>query len=1388
MSDNQVSVATLGNAVGVVIQVSSAVSVQSIDGQERSINVGDPIFYGETVVSTLTGSAIIEFIDGTQIVIENNSVVEITDEIYFIGESEELIADSSSDVDALQEAILAGIDPTLIQEAPAAGEEADAEEGGLGGAETVQRTGEEALPEYGYDTNPSDLGGGNENLIDVENDINTSISPNGSSNIGTDSNSAAGSTTGPTSAPTEAPTLAPIEAPTPAPTEAPTPAPTEAPTPAPTEAPTPAPTEAPTPAPTEAPTPAPTSAPTEAPTSAPTEEPTPPRIVAPPVITNITDDSEASDYSLVTLHGTGEPGASITLYVISNSTTNGNNTQTGAYTTVEDLPITVDSSGNWTVDISNLDDVPVGDNEFFKAVQTDTNGNISADSNTVHYWHGDSTSQNAESEDDFVLSGADDDTHTINTDDDNDAVTLDGGAGNDTAKFSKAVSEMQSITLADNGNVIIVDDQGDTNILIEFEFFSFKDVVYSKESLLGNVTEDGVLQAVGTLTVSDADADESIFVAQEDAPGEYGSFSINAKGVWTYALNNEADHVQALDAGQTETETFTVTTASGETKTVTITINGTNDTPVAADDFASMSSESVITIDVLDNDTDRDGDNLIITDANVPSDQGLVEVVENKLVFTPASGFTGTASLTYTISDGNGGNDTANVLVSVTSVTVNPITSDDVINKAESDQTIAVTGTARGGDIAEGDKVTLVINSKTYTTTVKSDNTWSVDVAGSDLAKDTDFDAVVTSSDEAGNRIDTTGSSTHTVDDEIATPSISFESPGSDGVYNSNELGDDNTVTATITVTGSEVGDTLTYTVNDGSSVTIKLTEALIASGITIEVSPEDTVTATLSDAAGNTSDKVSNTAASAVIFVAPPVITNITDDSEASDYSLVTLHGTGEPGASITLYVISNSTTKGNNTQTGEYTKVEDLLITVDSSGNWTVDISNLDDVPVNDNEFFKAVQTDIYGNVSAESNTVHYYHGSHASIKTESEDDFVLSGKDNDTVNINADDDNDAVTIDGGAGDDTAKFSKAISEMQSITLADNGNVIVVDDQGDTNILIEFESFSFKDVVYSKESLLGNVTEDGVLQAVGTLTVSDADADESIFVAQEDAPGEYGSFSINAKGVWTYALNNEADHVQALDAGQTETDTFEVTTASGETKTVTITINGTNDTPVAADDSASMSPESVITIDVLDNDTDRDGDNLIITKANVPSDQGLVEVVENKLVFTPASGFTGTASLTYTISDGNGGSDTANVNVLVAVASVTVNPITSDDVINKAESDQTIAVTGTARGGDIAEGDKVTLVINSKTYTTTVKSDNTWSVDVAGSDLAKDTDFDAVVSSSDEAGNRIDTTGSSTHTVDTYVDYDPDIKFDEAGNLLVGGYLESGGTVTSIT
>ena len=102
------------------------------------------------------------------------------------------------------------------------------------------------------------------------------------------------------------------------------------------------------------------------------------------------------------------------------------------------------------------------------------------------------------------------------------------------------------------------------------------------------------------------------------------------------------------------------------------------------------------------------------------------------------------------------------------------------------------------------------------------------------------------------------------------------------------------------------------------------------------------------------------------------------------------------------------------------------------------------------------------------------------------------------------------------------------------------------------------------------------------------------------------------------------------------------------------------------------------------------------------------------------------------------------------------AAATIDVDAITADDIVNAAEAGGTISVTGTV-GGDAAAGDTVEMVINGTTYSTTVNPDGTtWSVNVAGSDLAADTEFDATVSGDDDAGNPFTATTTSTHGVDT--------------------------------
>ena len=84
-----------------------------------------------------------------------------------------------------------------------------------------------------------------------------------------------------------------------------------------------------------------------------------------------------------------------------------------------------------------------------------------------------------------------------------------------------------------------------------------------------------------------------------------------------------------------------------------------------------------------------------------------------------------------------------------TTISVDNITADDIINATEAAGTVAITGSV-GGDAAQGDTVSFTINGTAYSGTVDSSSNFSIDVAGSDLAADTSFDATVTGTDNAG--------------------------------------------------------------------------------------------------------------------------------------------------------------------------------------------------------------------------------------------------------------------------------------------------------------------------------------------------------------------------------------------------------------------------------------------------------------------------------------------------------------------------------------------------------------------------------------------------------------------------------------------------------------
>jgi ribosomal protein S30 len=147
-----------------------------------------------------------------------------------------------------------------------------------------------------------------------------------------------------------------------------------------------------------------------------------------------------------------------------------------------------------------------------------------------------------------------------------------------------------------------------------------------------------------------------------------------------------------------------------------------------------------------------------------------------------------------------------------------------------------------------------------------------------------------------------------------------------------------------------------------------------------------------------------------------------------------------------------------------------------------------------------------------------------------------------------------------------------------------------------------------------------------------------------------------HGSVALNA-GIVTYApdsnYNGPASFTyQVCDNGTTSGSPD----SQCATATVNITVNSVNDNPEAVDDSASTNEDNPVTVDVVANDTDVDGDARTLQSVGTAAN-GSVTIVAGQAQYSPNSNFHGTDSFTYVVSDGHGGTDTGTVNV-------TVNPV----------------------------------------------------------------------------------------------------------------------------
>lgn len=215
-----------------------------------------------------------------------------------------------------------------------------------------------------------------------------------------------------------------------------------------------------------------------------------------------------------------------------------------------------------------------------------------------------------------------------------------------------------------------------------------------------------------------------------------------------------------------------------------------------------------------------------------------------------------------------------------------------------------------------------------------------------------------------------------------------------------------------------------------------------------------------------------------------------------------------------------------------------------------------------------------------------------------------------------------------------------------------------------------EFKSDATSSVIEAGTTDSGAVV-DGISVASGSMTATDVDNGAVLTWSVADGAGTYGTFGIDPiSGQWTYTLDNAA--ADPLAEGETASEQFTVivTDEHGATdsEVVTITIQGTNDTPIAFADVAATSENASLTIDVLANDTDVDNnDNPTTFSLNSVSfaagaaSTATVSVVANQLVFNPGTDFdylpngaTTTIIVNYTMSDDSGATSSSTVAITI--------------------------------------------------------------------------------------------------------------------------------------
>ncbi|WP_420643924.1 Ig-like domain-containing protein [Candidatus Leptofilum sp.] len=318
--------------------------------------------------------------------------------------------------------------------------------------------------------------------------------------------------------------------------------------------------------------------------------------------------------------------------------------------------------------------------------------------------------------------------------DDNETVAEDSGTtsfdvlSNDSDPENDALT-IDSVGTPDSGGTAVINNN-QVDYTPAANFFGTETFTYT--------ISDGSLSDVATVTVTvtaendaptavndnetvvEDSSTTSFDVLNNDSDPENDTLTIDSVGATdnggTAVINaGQIDYTPAANFVGTETFTYTISDGNGgsdsATVTITVTESPVNDAPVANDDSDSVVEDSGTTqIDVLANDSDPDaGDTLTIDSVGATDNGGTAVLNAGQINYTPAANFSGTETFIYTISDGNGGSDTATVTITVTAVNDAPTAVSDSETVAEDSGTTSFDVLSNDSDPDSDDN--LVIDS-----------------------------------------------------------------------------------------------------------------------------------------------------------------------------------------------------------------------------------------------------------------------------------------------------------------------------------------------------------------------------------------------------------------------------------------------------------------------------------------------------------------------------------------------------------------------------------------------------------------------------------------------------------------------------------------------------